>query len=300
MWTPEFQSFVAPARAKPQVWRLLLGIVTVLGVYMLGIIAILLAVWALAGNAGLTGWMQRIALADTPTAVLLMLATFTGMAAGCGLAVRAWHGRAASTLSGAGTARGFAVAGIIAAVVFIMTMVILPAPFTLIRNTPADLFLSFLPLAILGLLVQTGAEEVLFRGYLQQQVAARFDHPFVWMVLPACLFGMLHLDPATAGPNAWLLVAAATLFGLVAADLTRVTGSIGAAWGMHFVNNAFAVLIVALDGSLSGLSWWKTPFTATNTDILRPLIAQDLITTIIIWAAIRLWLARRTGRAAAN
>lgn len=294
MWTPEFQSFVAPARTKPQVWRLILGMVTVLITYAVGIMVILALVWAASGNDGLNGWMQRIALADTPTAVLLMLSTFAGMFGGSVIAARLLHGRCAGDLFGPRLVFGFVVAAVITAVILAAVMLILPAPFELVRNTPAELFLSFLPLALIGLLVQTGAEEVLFRGYLQQQLAARFDHWVVWMVLPAILFGLLHYDPSTAGPNAWLLVAAATLFGLVAADLTRVTGSIGAAWGVHFVNNAVAILIVALNGSLSGMSLWKTPFTAADTDVLRPLIAQDMVTTVIIWAAIRLWLARKT------
>ena len=103
----------------------------------------------------------------------------------------------------------------------------------------------------------------------------------------------MHFDPANAGPNAPFLVASATLFGLVAADLTRMTGSIGAAWGVHFVNNAAAILLVGLDGSLSGLSLWKTPFGAADTELLRPLILQDLLVTVIVWACVRLWLARR-------
>ncbi len=53
-------------------------------------------------------------------------------------------------------------------------------------------------------LIQTGAEELVFRGYLQQQLAARFASPLIWMVLPALIFGAVHYDPATAGPNVWL------------------------------------------------------------------------------------------------
>lgn len=299
MWTPEFDQFVAPARDRPQLWRLLLGLLLVLCVYVIGIIVLLACVWAAAGNAGLNGWMQRIALAETPTAVVLMLGTFAGMVAGTVLAARLLHRRGIGSLLGTGTLRGFALGGVAAALLFAAVFAFLPAPYVLIRNTPTDLFLSFLPMALIGLLLQTGAEEVLFRGYLQQQLAARFQHPLIWMILPSVAFGLLHLDPATAGANAWLLVGAATVFGLVAADLTRVTGSIGIAWGIHFVNNAVAILFVALDGSLSGMALWKTPFTAANTEVLRPLIVQDVITTVILWAVIRLWLARRMNGAPA-
>ncbi len=113
------------------------------------------------------------------------------------------------------------------------------------------------------------------------------------MALPALAFGALHYDPASAGANAPWIVASATLFGLVAADLTRVTGSIGAAWGFHFVNNASAILLLSIDGSLSGLSLWTTPMPVGA--IPPVLLAQDMLFTVIVWACIRLWLARRGG-----
>ena len=292
MWTDDFARFVAPARARPALWRVGVAILVIVAVYFAWILAVLAAAWAASGGTALEDAMHRIADADTPASVLWMLATFLGMALGAILAARLLHGRRMGSLFGPGLWRGFAAGAVIAAGVFAATF-LMPLPFDPVRNVPADVWLTLLPLALLGLLVQTGAEEVLFRGYLQTQLAARFDSPVAWMALPAVVFGALHYDPAGAGGNAPWLVAAATLFGLIAADLTRVTGSIGAAWGVHFVNNAFAILIVALDGALSGLSFWKTPFAVTDTAVLRPLIAFDMLTTVIVWAAIRLWLARR-------
>jgi uncharacterized protein len=49
-------------------------------------------------------------------------------------------------------------------------------------------------------------------------------------------------------------VGAAATFGLIAADLTARTGSIGAAWGFHFANNTMAITILATDGTITGLS----------------------------------------------
>ncbi|PWJ17459.1 CPBP family intramembrane glutamic endopeptidase [Jannaschia seohaensis] len=297
MWTPAFARFVAPARARASLWRLLFGVLTMVVIYFLGILAILAAVWGLVGNAGLNGWMQHIAKADTPTAVLLMLGTFLGMFAGTLLAARLLHKRPMKTLFGPGLWSGAVLGAGVSLAIFAASFLI-PVPFDLVPNVPWSLFLPFLPLALLGLALQTGAEEVLFRGYLQQQLAARFVHPAIWMVVPSLAFGALHFDPNNAGPNAVWLVGAATLFGLVAADLTRVTGSIGVAWGVHFANNAVAILIVALDGSLSGLALWKTPFTAADTETLRPLILADILTTVIVWAVLRLWIARREAQPA--
>jgi DNA-directed RNA polymerase subunit RPC12/RpoP len=50
-----------------------------------------------------------------------------------------------------------------------------------------------------GVLIQTGAEEVLFRGYLQQQLAARFASPIAWMVLPSAIFALPALPARDHG-----------------------------------------------------------------------------------------------------
>jgi membrane protease YdiL (CAAX protease family) len=114
---------------------------------------------------------------------------------------------------------------------------------TPLPNIELSLWLSFLPLALVGVLIQTGAEEVLFRGYMQQQLAARFSSPMMWMVLPSAIFAALHYQPEIMGDNTWLMMAAVFVFAVLAADLTAVTGNIGAAWAMHFVNNALAILV---------------------------------------------------------
>ena len=89
---------------------------------------------------------------------------------------------------------------------------------------------------------------------MQQQLAARFSSPIIWMVLPSAFFAGLHYQPEIMGDNTWLVMGAVFVFALLAADLTAVTGNIGAAWAMHFVNNALAILLVATEGPLSGLA----------------------------------------------
>ena len=59
-----------------------------------------------------------------------------------------------------------------------------------------------LPLALPAILVQSAAEELAFRGFLMQSLAARFRSALVWWLLPAALFGALHWNPAELGPNA--------------------------------------------------------------------------------------------------
>ena len=287
-------AFIAPAKGYPQIWRFVVGLGLAVAVYALGIFALmgLIALFN-GGLSGLQPWMQRIQVADTPTATLLILGTFIGMGGGAMLATKLLHKRPIASLFGplATLQRQFLIAVGVAAIVFAASMLI-PTDLMLQSNLELAIWASFMPLALVGVLIQTGAEEILFRGYIQQQLAARFSNPTIWMVLPSVLFALVHLDPTTYGPNAWLIVAATALFGILAADLTAKTGNIGAAWGLHFANNVLALLLISLDGPLSGLALYVIPISVTSADILRPLIYMDMGITFTAWAAIRYAVTR--------
>ncbi|KIT16357.1 CPBP family intramembrane glutamic endopeptidase [Jannaschia aquimarina] len=300
MWTPHFEAFVASARGKPQLWRTMVGTVVIFAVYgalFMAFVTVVGLVTMADGDTASQVWLLNFLSGRNPTGVVTLLLTFGFMALGAWIAARALHGRDFRSLVGPDVLSNFIPAAIItgliggasAAYAFLFTDIALEP------NTPLVLFLTFLPAALIALLVQTGAEELVFRGYLQTQLAARFRSPIVWMLIPSLLFGALHLDFSDGGlaPNDGLIFAATTLVGLLTADLTRVTGGIGAAWGLHFVNNVQALLIVSLDDILSGLSIWKTPFGRDDIEELPLLLLQDMFVLVVIWAAIRLWLARR-------
>lgn len=285
---------VAPAQGRRELWRLLLGLIVVVLVYAAGIAIIFGVLIAVSGMEGANVWMGRMATAETPTATLLVLSTFIGMAVGPMLAARLVHRRAMATLFGprARLLRHFTIAAAICAVLNALTALI-PSSVSPTANLDLALWASFLPLALVGILVQTGAEELLFRGYIQSQLAARFSTPLVWMILPSALFAVLHFQPAVMGENAWLVVAAVFLFALCAADLTARTGTIGAAWGFHFANNAVAILFLALEGPLSGLALYTVPIGSIPAQDLRPMLLSGMVVTVIIWLAIRFAVGRR-------
>ena len=294
MRSPQFQTYIAPARSRPQIWRLLLGILLCLAVYIAWVAGMLAALWALTGSGGFRGWADTILQGRTAYGTQILLLTFLGMALGPMLAARLLHRRNAGSLFGRGAVvvRDFVIAAGLVALVFGVATALWLLSYDAVPNLDWKVWLTLLPLSLLGLLIQTGAEELVFRGYLQQQLAVRFRSPVLWMVLPSLLFGAVHYDPETAAANVWLMMAAAAAFGLVAADLTAVTGSLGAAWGFHFANNVAAILIVSLDGTLSGLSLFKTPYGADDAQMLPRLIAIDLLVLTFTWALVRRALRR--------
>lgn len=293
--TPEFDRFVRPARARPAIWRLVLGVVAAFIVYMAFVSAFLFAAWRIAGREiPAFVWLPEVVLARTPRDTLILLGTFGGMALGAVAAARWLHGRRAGTLFGPGarTLRDFASAALVVFVVLGLSV----AGWSLVYDSEPNLspgtWLLLLPLALAGIALQTGAEEMLFRGYLQGQLAARFRSPAVWIVVPSLLFGIVHYDPESAGETALAVVGAASLFGLIAADLTARTGSIGAAWGFHFANNCVALLVLATDGTITGLALRLTPYTIDEIGAVGGLILVDLGMMVLAWLIVRRVVAR--------
>ncbi len=290
-----FETFIAPARRRAELWRLALGIGVIVIVYLSSIAMLWLLAGVLAAWSGLDATPDPATLAQSPVAVLLVIFSFLGMMLGVAAAVRIVHRRAVGTLFGArGRLRrdfGFGAAVILAA--FVVAMALWPGRAELVAGTPWRLWLMLLPLALIGLAIQTAAEEMLFRGYLQQQLAARFRSALVWMLLPSALFGLLHYEPVVMGGNVWLVVAATGLFGLVAADLTARSGSLGLAWGLHFGNNAVALLLVSAGTGLEGLALYRLPAGEDHEAVLRPLILGDMAVMAALWGICRWWLRGR-------
>jgi uncharacterized protein len=291
--TPAFARFTAPARHRPEIWRLVLGLGVIAACYFGWIAALGGLLWLTAGPERVEAGLRAFGVGSDPWAVIVLLATFVGPWIGVWAAVRLLHARSLGSVIGRGPAvlRDFAAGLGVTAVVAVAGLALLPFVPPLEAATPAGVWLAFLPLALLGLLIQTGAEEVVFRGYLQQQLAARFASAVVWMGVPAALFGLAHYAPEVGPVSPWLVVAVTGFFGLIAADLTARSGSIGLAWGLHFANNVIAVLMVSAMAGLDGLALFRVA--EGDGMALDALLIADMGLMALVWALARLWLARR-------
>jgi membrane protease YdiL (CAAX protease family) len=228
---------------------------------------------------------------SSPGGMLLMLYSFVIPAMAVIAVTRLLHDRPAGTLFGPRPWRTVSDALRVALPILGLSLVLLPfalADGQTLRHLSPGHALAYLPAALPAILVQTGAEELVFRGYLQQCLAARFRSPIAWMVLPSMLFAAGHYDPATFGADAPLVVIWAGVFGIAAADLTARTGGIGAAIGLHFASNASAFLLVGLAGSLDGLAIWTRSIDAGQG--IAPLLAVDLLFQLVAWLLARLAL----------
>lgn len=283
MHTPEFEAMLRPARLYPELWRLPLGILAILFCYLGWLALMMVGVFAAVGPLEFFGWIQGLESPDLPGQTLLLLGTFFGMMLGAVFAALC-HFRGPGTLFGPRdeTLRGFFVTLAVAAPLYAALMGLgawIEAP---MPNLPWETWLKLVPVALVLVFVQITAEEMIFRGYLQQQLAARFAARWVWMGLPSVLFCALHWNPA-AGNAVWLILLTTFVFGLVMADLTARTGSLGAAMGLHFVNNVAGLLVISISGTITGLARWVTPFGLEEGARLIPSLAFNILFLLVLW-----------------
>jgi len=142
---------------------------------------------------------------------------------------------------------------------------------------------SFIPLIVISLLIipfQTSFEEVIFRGYLGQAVARWTRNRWMVAILPAILFGLLHMfNPEVKEYGFWLVMPQYIIFGLVFGIMSILDDGIETAMGAHAANNIFISIFVIAKASVL-----QTPalFVNNYTDPLKDLIVMSLAAVVII------------------
>lgn len=124
--------------------------------------------------------------------------------------------------------------------------------------TLAEWAVAFLPVTAL-IVLQSSAEEVVFRGYLVQILANRFASPLIWAVLPVVLFTAAHWDPAALPHMNAVALGSVLMFATAAMILLVVTGNLGACMGYHAANNIFAFLVISPEGVVDAFALYTYP-----------------------------------------
>ena len=285
--------FVDPARERAQIWRLVLGIVLVAGFFLVLSNLVIGTILGLLGPQTANTILRDATTGQTAGGMLLLLFQLGLLAVAAAMVVIMVHNRRPATLIGP---FGLAVRQF-GAVLFMMVVLtavlwILP-PYeigegSLTRNMSMGRWVILLPIAVIAVLVQISAEEILFRGYLQQQLAARFRSPVIWMIVPAVLFGAGHYLPDSAGSNAFTIALWATVFGLLMADLTARSGTLGPACAVHFANNISAMVLTATPDEMSGLALYVLPFGMGDEAAMAAWLPVDFGFMLVSWLAARL------------
>lgn len=291
-------AFAAPAATRPELWRLVAGLAAIEAIFALAIQGF---------DALLEEVAPRLAQAvfegTSPAGLTLQLVSYGFLGLATAFVVEKLHDRPARSLIGPrGQGAAMLTRAFLGAMAFYMVVQFMPpwGDFAAIEEVrPAATWLLMLPLALGALLVQTASEELLYRGYLQQQIAARFAHPAVWMVVPNLIFASVHWNEGSGWADNWQYVIWAFCFGLACSDLTARAGSLGPAIGLHLANNAYAFLFFGEVGGLdSGLSLLLFPATPEMPDmgesgpILTLTLLMELAVLALAWLSARLAIRR--------
>ncbi len=287
---------VGPARAQPDLWRVVAGCFTIVATaIMLSTVASTL-IWLILQPQTPDPASAVSGLGRSPTSLLLLLGGFAFLTIGTALAARLFHNRSLGSVLGPfrAVARDF---GRVLSYLFVLAIVVALLPpydmgVPLTPNLPPVTWAVLLPLSLLALLIQTSAEEIIFRGYLQQQLAARFSSPLIWIGLPSALFAFGHYVPADAGNNAILVASWAGIFGLLTADLTARAGNLGPAIAVHFANNFSAIVLVSLPDTMSGLSLYTIDIDISEDGALTSILPIEFGMMILMWLTARLAIRR--------
>lgn len=174
-------------------------------------------------------------------------------------------------------------------------LILAPTGFMPVETNPAFSLAALWPVALIGLvgiLIQAGAEEMLFRGYLAQFVRRFSANPFVLIGIPALLFGLPHIaNIARLGGGLMVLVPYAISGALYGWAAYR-TGSLWMGLGLHFANNYSSVVLIGTPGDvLPSAAPFQVgvPGLAVATGVIA---AQSLAMAVIL----HLLMKRREGR----
>jgi hypothetical protein len=285
-------AFLAPARPRTEPWRIAATLgVTIFAAVLMGqvlfdIVRLVIGpFWSLAVLRGLEG-------GRTPLGVLAALAEFLPVALAFALALRLFHDRGWTTLLGPlplTRATLLWVAGALILLQLVLAPLQTASP-DVGRHLTFDRQWPWILPALALILLQSGTEEAIFRGYLLQQLAARYPSPWVWSVLPSALFAAWHIDPGTGTMGLIWSAGTAFAFGLATADITARTGTLGPAIGMHAALNAGGLLILGLYGRMDGLAGWNLVLNPMRPWAGLPYMAIDLMGVLVAWLATRLIL----------
>ncbi|MEW9918143.1 lysostaphin resistance A-like protein [Marimonas sp. MJW-29] len=287
--------FVAPARAYPQLWRLGVGLFLATFAYLALNQIFFRVIYGLTAGAN-SRLVEDLRSGATPVAMYILLFSFVFMSVGAGLSARVMHHRSFASLLGPLNLLWQQFRAVSFAMIAVMAAVFLLPPYDMggdyVPNMPLGQWLVLLLPSLFFVLVQVSAEEIVFRGYVQQQLAARFRSPLVWMILPSVLFALGHYLPDAAGENALTIALWACTFGVLMADLTARAGTLGPAIAVHFWNNVSAILIVSLPDELSGLALYLSPFSMDDTEALQAWLPVDFAMMFVLWLAARVTIRR--------
>jgi uncharacterized protein len=164
----------------------------------------------------------------------------------------------------------FAIWGILLILVVLLNYVIDPEG-VVINIEPQGFIVSIL-LCFIFMPIQTGIEEVFFRGYLMQGFSQIFKNGIGPLIITSFLFGAVHMSNPEVRQYGWgIMLSYYVLFALFMGALTLLDEGLELAIGIHFANNFFSSALVT------------SPHSVIKTYSVFTVSADDPAAEIVLW-----------------
>ena len=199
-------------------------------------------------------------VAASPVIFMLILLTFPGALVAPYLGQKFIHNRTIKSLHTAASNirwnRGLQAFFVTWAVLGTITAILHFTGISPVRsNLGAQGFIAYSLVCLLFLPLQSGTEEIIFRGYLNQGFNHLLKNKWVTFIITSLLFMAMHLanPEALAGKESGMLTLTMShyfLFGFIACLMVWMDDGLESAIGFHAANNTFAGIFVNYEGSV--------------------------------------------------
>lgn len=105
-------------------------------------------------------------------------------------------------------------------------------------------WLSVAAIGLIGIFIQAGSEEMLFRGYFAQFTRRITKNPYVIIFVPALLFAIPHYSNLSQYSSGLIVLLPYLINGVLYGYIAYRTGSLWMSLGLHMSNNLSGMLLV--------------------------------------------------------
>ncbi len=168
---------------------------------------------------------------------------------------------------------------ILMAIFLIISLKMNPQDFKL--NFHSESFFILILISIIFIPIQASSEEIFFRGYLSQGVAAWTKSRIMVIIITSILFGLLHsTNPEVKEFGFGIMMSQYIYFGIVFSVLTVLDDGIELAMGAHAANNVFLSIFVT---SKSSVLQTSALFIQENINPVKELTSLVILSVIFIF-----------------
>jgi uncharacterized protein len=153
-------------------------------------------------------------------------------------------------------------------------------PTSITVNVDTGKFLTFLPVALLLIPLQSAFEEIAIRGQLMQGlIRLSPQKPWLPLLASSCIFAMLHiLNAEVQEYGAVLMLTHYFTFGLVLGAIALIDEGLEISIGIHAANNIFSLCLVSYPGtSLETPALFQQQYMAASTDFFVMLVFVAIV-----------------------